>query len=120
MAKITLADIKNAADRKYGPFEVDLGDGVEVTLLNVLRLPKDKRAEFTAQQKLLDTAQGAAEQDLDEITAKLCDLLRVIAATPEGAERLIDAMGDDNGVLMELWEQYSEATQPGEASPSAT
>jgi hypothetical protein len=120
MANVTLADIRTAADRKYGPFVVDLGGGVQATLLNILRLSKEKRAEFTAQQKRLEAAQEAADQDLEQITGALRDLLRVLAESYADADRLLSALGDDNAVLMELWESYNEAATPGEALPSGS
>lgn len=108
----TLDDIRKAAEAKYGATEVDLGDGQEsVRLVNVLRLPKEKRDRLIAAQKQLQDDEADQE-------AILRDMLRLVAETDAQASRLLDVIGDDLAVLLTVFTQYSEGTQLGEASAS--
>lgn len=102
MPKITLADIQKAADKKYGPLVIAGIEGGDITLVNPLRLPKEKRDAMTA----LD--------DVEDVDAKLRTLVE-LAASPEDAKRLLDAVGDDLAVLAELVGDYTGTAQVGEA-----
>lgn len=108
MATISLQDIRDAADRKYGPLVIEGVEGGDVTLLNALRLSKDKRMALAA----LDD-----EDDLD-IQDKLEQIIRLAAASTDDADRLLGAFGDDLGQLAETLQSYSGKTQLGEASTS--
>lgn len=112
MAKFTLDDIRAAAEAKYGATEIEV-DGKTVRLLNALRLPKAKRDELLAMQN--DEEGNEKEEVADEELHKIIEL---VAETEEQAIRLIDAVGDDLGVLAEIVETYTKGTQAGEASPS--
>lgn len=122
--KVTLDDIRAAAERKYGDYEVDLGQDRVLVLSNPLRLPKAKRKDLFA---LIDKVQADdtgpdADEDrpsqADEIEGQLGavrDILRLIADRAEYAEELITAIGDDLPMLMEIFEGYMGVAQPGEA-----
>jgi hypothetical protein len=118
MPKITLADIKDAADRKYGPFIVELPDG-EIPLQSLVRLPGKKRAELLRKaEDLKDMGRLMAEQPDLDLAALLEDALRILAPSKAAGDRLAKACGHDTGVLMEVFLGYMEASQPGEAKPS--
>lgn len=106
MPSITLADIQAAADRKYGPLLIDLGDGGDpIELPNPLRLTKAKRDKLAA----LDD-----EGDVDE---RLAEIVK-IAARPADAKRLLAVVGDDLPMLAEIVNNWTSSAQVGEASPS--
>lgn len=110
MAGITLDNIRQAADDKYGPFVVEGVPGGDVTLVNALRLSKDKRKKLTDMQ-------SDEDGDQDE---KLRDMIRLVADSPASAKRLLDALGDDLAQLAVVLNEYGQAARLGEASPSAS
>lgn len=105
MPSITLADIQAAADRKYGPLVVDLGDR-KVELVNPIRLSKEKRDKLTS----ID--------DQTDVDKKLAAIVR-LACSPADAKALLAAVGSDLAALAEIVSQWTQAAQVGEASPSA-
>jgi hypothetical protein len=106
MPSITLADIQAAADKKYGPLVVDLGNDKSVTMRNPLRLPKAKRA-----------ALAALDGDGADVDAKLAEIVK-IACAPADAKALLSAVGDDLPALAEIVSEWTSSAQVGEASPS--
>lgn len=117
----TLDDIRAAADKKYGSYDINLGDGATVRLLNPLRLHADKRAELSALQtelKGVDTEGDEAVADVDQADV-FRRMIRTVADVPALAERLIELVGDDLGVLATIVSDYGKGTQQGEASASA-
>lgn len=111
MASFTLDDIRAAAEKKYGSTDINIGDGEVVTLLNPLRLPKLKRDALNGIGKRLE------EDDADQAEV-LADALRAAAASATKVEKLIEMIGGDLAVMMELFENYMDSTQAGEASAS--
>lgn len=108
MPKFTLADIREAAEKKYGPFVIELEDG-DVTLVNPLKMSKANRKKLTA----LDDGD---DSDVDE---KLAATIR-LATTPAEAKRLLAAVGDDLPTLAQIVRDWTATAQAGEASPSAS
>lgn len=117
MPQVSLADIQKAAEQKYGDYTIDLGGGRLLTLRNALRLPKDQRDRLAQLQRQITTAQDG-DQDLDALIDTVRDAVRLLVDSPELAEELLDAVGDDLPVLLEVFAGYQESAQPGEASPS--
>ena len=111
MPSVTLDDIQAAADRKYGPFTVDMGDGQTCTLLNALRLSKDKRKKVLKLQDLQD-------EDAENVEDHLIEMVRLTAQSKADADRLLKAIGNDLALLAEILEQYGKASELGEASAS--
>lgn len=105
MPSITLADIQAAADKKYGPLVVDLGDKT-VEMRNPLKLSKASREKLSA----LDTQ--------DDIDAKLVAIVRIACSAPD-AKALLAVVGDDLTVLAEIVKEWTGSAQVGEASTSA-
>ena len=108
MPTISLQDIRDAADRKYGPLVIAGIDGGDVTLLNPLRLPAARRKEMTGLDEV---------EDLDQ-DSKLRRIVELAAETPAQGKRLLKAVGDDMGLLAQLLENYGKGVQVGEASTS--
>jgi len=119
MPKVTLADIQEAADRKYGDFIIELpGDG-DVALPSLLRLPAEQRAQFMAVAEELKGIGEALKADPGaDMAAPLEKALRAACRTKRDGDRLVKACGHDPAVLMEIFRGYSEATQVGEAPAS--
>lgn len=109
MPAFTLDDIREAADQQYGSTDIAVGD-TPVKLLNVLRLSKEKRAEFTAVQKRL-----TSDDNVEDQADILADAIRVLAETKAQATTLLDAVGDDLALLAQIFKSYSEGTSAGEA-----
>lgn len=105
MPSITLADIQAAADKKYGPLVVDLGDR-KVEMRNPLRLPKVKRDQL-----------AALDGDDSDVDAKLASIVK-IACSAADAKALLAAVGDDLPALAEIVSEWTGSAQVGEASPS--
>ncbi|WP_329793884.1 phage tail assembly protein [Lentzea sp. DG1S-22] len=116
MSSFSLDDIRAAADRKYGSTDITLGKET-VRLLNPLRMKKAQRNKLIGIQKQMETEAGEAE-DVDQV-AVFQEALRIVAQTPAQAKLLIDSIGDDLGVLAEVFERYTEGQSVGEASSSA-
>lgn len=110
MANVALRDIRDAARRKYASFTIDLGDR-EVEMKNVLRCSDEAIAEI---QKLQDRISS------DDASESLAAVTRLFELTMSDDDylALVEAVGDDRPVLVELASEYGEATQAGEASPS--
>jgi len=111
MANFTLDDIRKAADAKYASTNIDLGDGFTVELLNPLRLAK-------ADRDVLTEISDRMEEDGADQAEILGDAIRAAAKSKAAAEKLIEAIDGDLAVLAELFENYTESTQVGEASAS--
>ncbi|WP_438470787.1 phage tail assembly protein [Streptomyces asiaticus] len=114
MASFTLDDIRAAADAKYSSTDITVDEKTTVSLLNPLRLPKEKRDQLASLQDQLD-AEGA---DVDQ-EALLSDAIRLVADHPKKAEALLKAVGGDLALLAQIFETYGKGAQVGEASASA-
>lgn len=126
-----LADIREAAEKKYGDLPIDLADETSVRLQNLLRMPKDQRRAVTKLQEGLDAVQGEdeaakkaqlldGEDDTDAVVRLVKETIRLVADSKKGAEALIAEIGDDLPTLMNVFEEYGATSQPGEAQPSGT
>ena len=109
---VTLDSIREAAEKKYGSYDIELGGGNVVRLLNPLRLSEDARKRLAA----LEEQEGG--DDTDSVAERLHETVRIIAESQEQAAKLIEAVGGDLGVLATIIEQYGDAAEVGEASPS--
>lgn len=111
MPKISLQDIRDAADQKYGPLVIEGVKGGDVELLNPTRLGKEARAAI----KSLNSDADGDDGDEGE---KLAHLVGLLAKTPAQGKRLLDSVGDDTALLAEIIGQFNESNKLGEASPS--
>lgn len=112
MAKkvISLDAAREAAEEKYASAFVPVGK-TEVELVNPVRLSKEKRGELSEMQSAL------REDGVDQVAA-MENILRLVSRTDSQGEALVKAVGGDLAVLMEVFSQYSESAQVGEAQPS--
>lgn len=112
MAKINLSALQQQADEKNPTFVVEL-EGGDVTLLPYLRLTEDQRAELNVRQARVDAA-GESE----DVAVYFRDMIRIVAESPDAADRLLEAIGDSAHVLAETLSEYARVTRQGEAVPS--
>lgn len=115
----TLAEIREAAERKFGDYPIDLGEGRTLVLRNALRLPADERKQVGGLHKALADA-GNAEDPLGAQVDAARDMFRLLASRQDDAEVLIEAVGDDLPTLLEIIGRYNAVARPGEASPSGS
>lgn len=121
MPTITLDTIRADIESKYAPVVIDLGDGAQVTLVQVLRLSKAKRkALLDAEKAREENAKGDEEFNEDTTLEHLRSVLRLVATDTDEAEYLIELVGDDLVMLSEIINSWREGTQSGEASSSAS
>lgn len=120
--KFTLDDIAEAAEKKFGATVIEIEEGVDVELVNIVRLPSDKRKELTKLQEKFsekedEENEGAEEQDIEESVAEQVEILESMIRTvaKDGADRLIDTLGGDLASLLSVFEMYSKETELGEA-----
>ena len=131
MAKVTLDQYRKAADEKYASFEIALDSKTTVTLRNPLRIGDEKVRKFNEiiekMQELSSkgTASedgwnevGADEPEIDtlELVPMFVEIFRLVGDA--NVEKLITAIDGDIIILREIFEDYTEAVNLGEASGS--
>ena len=116
----SLESIREEADRSFRPVVIELSDGTECTLSNLLRLPKKDRIEVTRLLKKLENMEGADEDDLeeDEVDLFLDTATAVLTIVGDRGKKLIAEIDGDLTVTMKVMEKWMESTQSGEASGS--
>lgn len=101
-----LDDIKAAAERQYQHTDIEIAEGEKpVRLLNALQLSEDAR------NALKETPEGDEETQL----AFFQRLVKIVAEDTEGAEKLIEAFGENLAYYVKLIEFYNQETEAGEA-----
>lgn len=104
---IDLDFIRDAADKKYAAFEVDLGEEGSVSLTNPLRMTKEQR------DKLTELEAKEFDDVVDYFTAAW-----ELASSKAEAARLRKALGEEPAIHATLFELYTKGVELGEASPS--
>lgn len=130
MAKVTLDQYRKAADEKYASFEIALDSKTTVTLRNPLRIGDEKVRRFNEiieKMQELSSKGTASEDGWNEVGAdETVDTLELIPLFVEvfrlvgdkNVEKLIEAIDGDIIILREIFEDYAEAVNLGEASGS--
>lgn len=104
-------DLAKAADKKYAPLELDLPDESKVVLRLPLRLSREERKAIT---RAFDVKDEEEKDMLDIYT----DVFRIVIEEKEAADKLLDLMGEDLAMYQELFAEFAERMQPGEAGSS--
>jgi Mycobacteriophage tail assembly protein len=112
MPKIILSDFQTAANEKYADFEVHLPGGEVILFVPAIRLPKAKRTELS---HALDVQARAAVDDGTDIYDLYRDAFRITEKAPGNYDKLAAVVGDDPAVWQDLFIEFQEITQPGEA-----
>lgn len=123
MSALSLDDLRKGAAAKYPDFEIETEDGKILGFRPVLRLPKARRkavAEALDLKARLDALPEGHDVDQAQLMISvLSDALKAAERTKGDHSALARWAGsDDLGIWLYLFEQYSEVTDPGEASPS--
>lgn len=105
----TLADIKAAAQAKYGNYRIDITETSSVELVNPLRLRKAERKVLTS---LSDRLKG--EEDVEQFDV-VAEALVAAAESPAAGKRLVKELEGDVTFALEIFQRYMEETQAGEA-----
>jgi hypothetical protein len=112
MPKIILSDFQTAANEKYADFEVHLPDGQVLLFIPAIRMPKAKRTELA---KALDIQTRAEVNDGTDLYDLYRDAFRISEKAPGNYDALAAVVGDDPAVWQDLFIEFQEITQPGEA-----
>lgn len=116
--RFTLDDIHEAAEKEYGSVYLDFEEG-EVELVNVLRLPKEKRKVIMDLAKKSEKSeQDEADTDIDRVREELLNGLKAACRTTGQAKILEKNVGHDTTYVLKAFSFYMGETEAGEASPS--
>ena len=116
----TLTAFKKAADEKYGKLAVDLGGGKTTVLQSPLRISDANREKVLTLVDEFSAAEDASTEDDEQSLADLKELAPkfrefLTAVGDENTPKLLDAIGDDLAVLIEVFQAYQEKVGLGEA-----
>lgn len=123
MSALKLDDLRRGADAKYPDFEIEMEDGKVLGFKPVLRLDKKKRrlvADALDIKKRLDALPEDHEMDQAALMIHtFSDAMKAAERTRGDHAALVKWAGlDDLGMWLFIFEQYTEVTDPGGASPS--
>lgn len=104
-------DLASAADKKYSPLELDLPDETKVAMRLPLRLSREERKAIT---KAFDIKDEEEKDMLDIYT----DVFRIVIEDKKSADKLLELLGEDLALYQELFAEFAERMQPGEAGSS--
>lgn len=115
--KMTLADLRNEADNRFGDLDID-----GVVFRSILRLGDKARKTASGMMKEIGALQGTddavASENLDVLSKQMRDLLALVATDRAAAVELLKQMDDaEVATLLGVW---NETTQAGEASSSSS
>lgn len=129
MATVSLDELRQGVETKFGDYTVALSDEESCRLRNAMRLSKVERRALRDLQKRFDKV--SKEEELsegdenrrtddeieDETIAILYDQIRLLAESKTSANKLLKAVGEDSAMLMYLIGEYMKVAMPGESGP---
>lgn len=127
MPKVSFDEIAAKVDQKYDSLDIELSPGQVVRLRNPIRLSDAERAKLSklasvatkdAGKNAPELTEAQQEAEFRKVIAALESILTLVADTPEGGKGLVDKIAGDAPTLMQFTEDYFEALNVGEASPS--
>lgn len=116
MPKLNLSDLVEAADKKYGDFEVHLPSGEVILFTPAMRMDKERRHKLADAMNIPARADADNGDDLYDVYK---DAFRISEKVAGNFDKLAAAVGDDPAVWQALFMEFNEETVLGEASPSA-
>ncbi|SUE29608.1 Uncharacterised protein [Nocardia farcinica] len=123
----SLDQLREDVERKFAPITIELGEGERVVLRNLLRVPKREREQVFALMDSMDELEDAerasagAGMDFLSKSADLAkDIIVLVADSRYLGQKLVDNLGDDLALTLQIFEMWMKATQPGEAESSLT
>lgn len=116
----TLESIREEAEKSFRPVTIELSDGSECVLSNLLRLPKKDRIEVTRLLKNLEHLEGEAQDELeeDDVDVFVDTASKILAIVGDRGKKLVAEIDGDLTVTMKVMEKWMESTSSGEASGS--
>lgn len=120
---ITLDSLREDIEREFAPVKVALSDGTEVTLRNLLRLPKRDREKIVSLLDSLNEIDKEGEDTdenvlVEQMVSISHSILQTLSDGASKGKQLVKELGDDMVLIMKVLEAWMEATQPGEAPTS--
>lgn len=118
MATYTLSDLRAEVERKYAPTIIE-GEYTTYTLLNMLQIPGKR------QDRVMEIIDGVQEMDASGEDVSIKDQLAMfkelicLAEKDERGERLLDELGENTALIMEIATNWMESSQVGEAEASS-
>jgi hypothetical protein len=113
----SLAEIRNDLDSKHESLSLDLGDGVQITLVNPARLEATARKAVQRDLRTIQAQAQSEDQDPVELDNAVNSVLSAIVADGKGS-LLTEIIAGDTGLAFHLFNMWLEVTQAGEASSS--
>src|SRR5690606_32136750 len=120
----TLASIREELEKQYVPMKVQLSDGSEAVLQNLLRMKKTQRAavlEKLDELASLQQKEESGERPHVEVPTDTSDVIFGILELAVGGDKgkkLVKELDEDLLLAQEIVAKWQEATQPGEAENS--
>lgn len=134
--EITIEQIEERTDEKYGPVTIPLGEAGTAKLLHIIQMPKPKREQFSQKTNELNKMQAAASKAQEAAKAAAAageeppefdqegmqermntligELITILCVDPHTAQVLLERMPKFAN-RMTLFQVYMENAQPGEA-----
>lgn len=109
MATFTLTDLQNEVAKKYASTVVENGED-SYELVNLLQLETKKRKEV---EDAVRAFQSDEDTDGGDELENVLKVFRIVTKDNKGDE-LIDLIGDNPAMYLELFTVWSEGTQLGE------
>ncbi|AFF28322.1 tail assembly chaperone [Mycobacterium phage Twister] len=117
----TLDSLREEADKTFAPVKVELSDGTQVTLRNILRLAKNDRKKVLATLETLrsdEEREGKTLDEIDTMVDAVTEVLKVVAG--KDAAKLVKELDGDLGMLMGVLNHWLEETAPGGSAELAS
>jgi hypothetical protein len=121
----SLDDLRAEVENEFQPVVITVSDGTEVSLRNLLRLPKKDRDAVmrlvTDLQDLNDTVADengeAGAEDADRLVDTASQILALVA---DNGKKLIKELDGDLTLTMRVLEKWMASTSSGKAPQSAS
>ena len=118
----SLDQLRADVERDFQPVVITLADGTEVSLRNLLRLPKKDRdtvmKSIRALEDINEAQSDADDEDVADLVDTASDILALVADS--NGKKLIKELDGDITLTMRVLEKWMASTSPGEATPSAS
>lgn len=120
----TLDSMREELEKQYEPIKVQLSDGSEAVLQNLLRMKKTQRdavLEKLDELASLQQKEEAGELSQVEVLTATSDVIFGILELAVGGDKgkkLVKELDEDLLLAQEIVAKWQEATQPGEAGNS--
>lgn len=114
----TLDSLREEVEKEFAPVTIGLSDGTEVTLRNLLRLPKKTRDAVLETLKALGGVGDKDEVSSDEVDDLIDAASKILELVADQGKKLVKELDGDLALIMKVLEAWTEATQPGEARNS--